>query len=205
MDLHQGLGAVYLGERAHGARPLLRNRRRLRALLPRPRGRRPLCVRLRRLWAARRARGDRGGNDAHRVGTSQRGPHDRAARPPRLLVRLAAKLHELRAEHVPLVAVAIFDVPRRGAHLPRHGHGRLVPELQHDARDDPGRGRPLLALSRAGGARRAPAVVPAHIAVRRGERPPQRGARRLGRDGAWVPARGPRPRRRRRARARRGR
>ena len=44
-----------------------------------------------------------------------RGPHDRAARATRLLVRLGALVPQLRLDHVPLVAVAVSRPARRRA------------------------------------------------------------------------------------------
>ena len=84
-----------------------------------------------------------------------------------------------------------------------HGNRRLVRDLPDDARHDPGRGRPLLALPQPRAADPAHPVVPAHQRLRARERPAPAGARRqrhLGRELARLPALRPRPPRRRRAR-----
>src|SRR6478672_5993516 len=50
--VREALQSLHLGQSAHGARPRLLDRRRLRALPPRPRGRRAARIRLRRLRPA---------------------------------------------------------------------------------------------------------------------------------------------------------
>ena len=92
----------------------------------------------------------------------------------RLLLRLRPRLLQLRREPVPLVAVAVPDPARGGADLPRRRHRRLVRHLPDDARLDPGRGRPLLALPQRGAADPPPDLVPAHHPLPRGERPQHR-------------------------------
>ena len=160
-QVHQALRPLHLGQHPHRPRPLLLDRRRLRALRSRARRRGAVRLRLRRLRPARRARRDRRRRAAERVGRALRRAHDRTARATRLLVRLAAHVHELRRDHVPLVAVAVPDAARGGARLSRDRQRRLVRHLPDDARDDPGRGRPLLALPQPGPADRASDLVPA--------------------------------------------
>ena len=63
-----------------GPRPLLLDRRRLRALPPGARRRRPVRLRLRRVRPAGGARRDRRRRAAERLGAALREPHDRAAR-----------------------------------------------------------------------------------------------------------------------------
>ncbi len=175
--LHQAVGAVHLGQRPHRPRAQLLDRRRLRALPPRPRRRGAVRVRLRRLRLARRARRDRRRRAAERLGAPLRRAHDRTARAARLLLRLGALVPQLRRDHVPLVAVAVPGAARGRADLPRHRQRRLVRALPDDARLDPGRGRRhLLALSRSRAADRAAAVVPADQRLRGRERPPPGGA-----------------------------
>ena len=126
----------------------------------------------------------------------------RADEAPRLLLRLRPRLLQLRREPVPLVAVAVPDPARGRPDLPRRRHRRLVRHLPDDARLDPGRGRPLLALPQRGAADPAPDLVPADHPLPRGERPQRRGARELGRPLARHPALHPRPQRRGRGRPR---
>ncbi len=176
--VHQAVGAVHVGQRAHRTRPQLLDRRRVRALSPRARRQGAVRVRLRRVRPAGRARRDRPRHPAERVGRALRRAHDRPARAARLLVRLGAHVHELRPGHVPLVAVAVPRAARGRADLPRDGQRRLVRHVPDDARDDPGRGRALLALPQPGAPDRAPDVVPADQRVRARERPPPGRARR---------------------------
>ncbi len=49
------------------------------------------------------------GESPSAVGGALRGAHDRPAQAARVLLRLGAHLHELRGDHVPLVAVALPD------------------------------------------------------------------------------------------------
>ena len=76
--LRQALEPVHLGQPPHGPRPRLLDRRRLRALPPRPRRRGPVRVRLRRLRAAGRAGGDRARGAAGRLGRALRRADARA-------------------------------------------------------------------------------------------------------------------------------
>ena len=104
--LHQALGPLHLGEHPHRPRPQLLDRRRLRALPARARRRGAVRVRLRRLRPARRARRDRRRRVSQRVGEPLRRAHDRAARSPRLLLRLGA--------HVPQLATRSCTAGRSG-------------------------------------------------------------------------------------------
>ncbi len=204
--LRQALEPVHLRQPAHGPRPRLLDRRRLRALPPRPRRRGPARLRLRRLRAAGRAGGDRAAGAARRLGRRVRRADARPDETARLLLRLRPRLLQLRRGAVPLVAVALPDPARGRPDLPRRRHRRLVRHLPDDARHDPGRGRPLLALPQRGAADPAPDLVPADHALPGGERPQHRaagGERQVGRPGALHPALHPRPQRRGRARSRR--
>ena len=173
-QVHQALRTLHLGQHPHRPRPLLLDRRRLRTFLARARGCGAVRVRLRRVRPARRARRDRKRRVAERVGQPLRRAHDRPARSPRLLLRLGAHVPQLGRDHVPLVAVAVPHAARGRPDLPRDRQRRLVRHLPDDARHDPGRGRPLLALPQPRPADPAPAVVPAHQRLRAGERPPPR-------------------------------
>ena len=186
--LRQALEPVHLGQPAHGPRPRLLDRRRLRALPPRPRRRRPARLRLRRLRPAGRAGGDRAPGAAGRLGRPVRRAHARADEAARLLLRLRPRLLQLRREPVPLVAVAVPDPARGGPDLPRGRHRRLVRHLPDDAGLDPGRGRPLLALPQRGAADPAPDLVPADHPLPRGERPQHRAAARTGTTWRWRPS-----------------
>ena len=200
--LRQALEPLHLGQPAHGPRPRLLDRRRLRPLPPRPRRRRPARLRLRRLRPAGRDGGDRARGAARRLGRRERRADARADEAARLLLRLRARLLQLRREPVPLVAVAVRDPARGGPDLPRRHDRRLVRQLPDDARRAAGRGRPLLALPQPGAADPPPDLVPAasRPTSRRTTRNLER-LRELGRALAEDPALHPRPHRRGRARA----
>ena len=127
---------------------------------------RAVRLRLRRLRPARRAGRDRQRRAPERLGRPLCRAHDRPARPAGLLLRLGAHVHELRRAYVPLVAVAVPDAAASGPRLSGHRHRGLVRHLPDDARHDPGRGRPLLALPQPRAPDPAPAVVPAHQRLR---------------------------------------
>ena len=128
----------------------------------------------------------------------------RADEAARLLLRLRPRLLQLRREPVPLVAVAVPDPARGGPDLPRRRHRRLVRHLPDDARRDPGRGRPLLALPQPGAADPPPDLVPADHALPRGERrATSSGCENWDELSLDDPALHPRPHRRGRARPRR--
>ena len=129
LALHQALEPVHLGQTPHGPRPRLLDRRRLRPLPPRPRRRRPLRLRLRRLRPAGRDGGDRAQDAAGRLGRELRRADARADAAARLLLRLRARLLQLRRGAVPLVAVALPDPARGRPDLPRRHHRRLVRPL----------------------------------------------------------------------------
>ena len=168
--LHQAVEPVHLGQPPHGPRPRLLDRRRLRALPPRPRRRGAVRLRLRRLRPAGRDGGDRARHPAGRVGRALRRADARADEATRLLLRLRPRLLQLRRGPVPLVPVALPDPARGGADLPRRRHGRLVRHLPDDARRAAGRGRPLLALPQQGAADPPPDLVPAALSLPGGER-----------------------------------
>ena len=159
--LREAVEPLHLGQPAHGPRPRLLDRRRLRPLPPRPRRRRPARLRLRRLRPAGGDGGDRPRREAGRVGRRERRADARADEAARLLLRLRAGLLQLRREPVPLVAVALRHPARGGPGLPRRRDRRLVRQLPDDARRAPGRGRPLLALPQPGAADPPPDLVPA--------------------------------------------
>ena len=186
--LHQGLGAVHVGQRAHRPRAQLRDRRRVRTLSARARRAGAVRVRLRRVRPAGGAGRDRGRGVPERVGDALRGAYDGPAAAAGVLVRLGADVHELGRGHVPLVAMALPDAAGGGADLPGERQRGLVRHLPDDARDDPGRERNVLALPQPGAADPARAVVPAHQRVRGGERPASGGAGEMGRDVAGEPA-----------------
>ena len=188
---------VHLGRGAHGPHPQLLDRRRPRPLPARPRRRGPVLARLRRVRIAGRARGARARAGAAGVGRHLRRADARAVRLARLLVRLVAHVHELRRGHLPLVAVAVPGAARGWLHLRARGLDRLVRQLPDGARPRADRGRPVLALSRAGAARPALAVVRPRQRLRRGERPPPRRPDRLEQGRDRRAALRARPRRRR--------
>ncbi len=186
--VHQALGALHLWKHPHRPRAQLRDRRRLRALPARARRERAVRVRLRRLRAARRAGRNRRRGVAQRVGEPLRHAHDRPAGAAGVLLRLGAHLHELRPEHVPLVAVALPHTAEARADLPRGRNRGLVRHLPDHPRDDPGGGWALLALPQPSAPDPATGVVPARERVRGGERSALGGAGELGRHLAGEPA-----------------
>ncbi len=187
--LHQALQPLHLGQAAHGPRPRLRDRRRLRPLPPRPRRRGALRLRLRRLRPAGRDGGDRAPGAPGGVGARVRRADARADEAAGLLLRLRARLLQLRPRPVPLVAVALPHPARGRPDLPRRRHRRLVRPLPHDAGRPAGRGRALLALPQRGAADPPPDLVPAHRPLPGGERPPAAGAGgALGRDSRSPPS-----------------
>ena len=99
---------------------------------------------------------------------------------PRLLLRLRARLLQLRRGAVPVVAVALPHPARGRPDLSRRCHGRLVRQLPDDAGCAPGRGRALLALPQPGAADPPPDLVPASGSLSRGERSQPRRASRTG-------------------------
>jgi len=204
--LHQAVRALHIGQRPHRPRPQLLDRRRVRALPTRAREQGAVRVRLRRVRAAGRARRRRPRDPSERVGRALRRAHDRPAAAARLLVRLGADVHELGPDHVSLVAVAVPAAARGRPRLPRDRQRRLVRHVPDDARDDPGRGRAVLALSQPRSPDRAPDVVPARQRLHSRERPSADragGERQMGRGRPGQPALRARARRRRRGRSQR--
>ena len=103
-----------------------------------------------------------------RLGRPLRRAHDRTARAARLLVRLGrGRSCQLGRRHVPLVAVAVPDPARGGLVYRGTANVDWCDTLPDDARHDPGRGRPLLALPQPRSPDRAPDVVPAASAPTR--------------------------------------
>ena len=177
----------------------LRDRRRLRALPPRPRRRRPLPARLRGVRDRAGARRRRGAARATGSTQSDRA-HARPARPAGLLLRLVARVLERRPGGLPLVAGALPRAAGGRSRRRARGIRRVVRAVLDRPRARPGARQPVRALRPGRLPHPAARVVSAHEPPERGGRAAARRPGRLGRRGDRAAAGRARPRRRRGAR-----
>ncbi len=161
--------------RARRARPQLHHRRRRRAAEAAAGVQRAPSLRMGRVRAARRERGDQERHPSRDLHARQHRPHEGAVAAPGDQLRLGTRARHLPARLLPLEPVAVHAHVRARPGLPPPLDGELVPGRQHRAGQRAGDRRRVLALRHRGRSERPGAVVLQDHALRRrsAARPPK--------------------------------